>query len=231
MASYNTVVVTGANRGLGLEWVNQLGGNSERIIATCRDPDSADELMALAEQYPVEIHTMDVTSEDDIEALVDLLGDDPVDLLINNSGVMGPADSGGFSDLDGWRDTFEVNTLAPIHLSQRLASHVAESTRKLIANITSKMGSIGDNGSGGRIIYRSSKAALNAATRSFALDHAEQGIVTLLLHPGWVQTDMGGPNGLIDTETSVRGMAGVLDRADASLNGGFFNYDGSPIPW
>ncbi len=231
MASYNTVVVTGANRGLGLQWVRKLGPNSERIIATCRDPESANELNELAEQYRVDVQSMDVTSEEDIEALVELLDGDSIDLLINNAGVMGPADSGGFSDLDGWRDTFEANTLAPIHLSQRLAAHVAASDRKLIANITSKMGSITDNSSGGRIIYRSSKAALNAATRSFSLDHAEQGIVTLLLHPGWVQTDMGGPNGLIDTETSIRGMAAVLDRADGDMNGGFFNYDGQSIPW
>ncbi len=231
MSDFETVVITGANRGLGLEWARQLSPRCDRIIATCRDPESADELNALAQAGPVEVVRMDVRSGSDINQLKSLLAGSPLDMLINNSGVIGPADAEHSTDLDAWREVLEVNTLAPIHIAQTLATAVASSSRKLVVNITSKMGSIEDNSSGGRIIYRSSKAALNAATRSYAIDHAGEGMITLLLHPGWVRTDMGGPSGLIDVDTSVRGMLAFVDGANSSHNGGFYNYDGSPIPW
>ena len=229
-SKYGQVVVTGANRGIGLELVRQFAPRAERIIACCRNPEGAGELKAFADAGGnIVLQRLDVTDATDIEALRERVAGRPVDLLINNAGVYGPR--GGGTDKAAWHKVFEVNTMAPLEVSQALLDAVGASRRRVVASITSKMGSIADNTSGGSYIYRTSKTALNQTMRSLARDVADRGITVLLLHPGWVKTAMGGPNALIDVQTSVAGMRRIIDRADPAMSGRFYDYDGSEIPW
>ena len=226
--TFKNILITGANRGIGLEFVRQYIDESEKIFACCRTPENAYELNKLAQlSEKIEIIPLDVTNEHQIMALQQRLAQEKLDLLINNAGVYPEPRTS--LDKNLWLDTLNVNSLSPIHLTLALKGNLSHG-QAIVANITSKMGSIADNSTGGVIIYRTSKAALNAATRSLALDNAEE-FTTLLLHPGWVQTDMGGPNALINVGTSVNGMRRVIADADNSYNSGFYNYDGSPIPW
>ncbi len=232
MSRFETVLITGANRGIGLAFVKHYSGLAKRVIACCRVPEHANELHSLEASCPsVEIHTLDVTDNKQIEALKLAFNGQVIDLLVNNAGIYGPKQNESQLDKALWSQVFEVNVMAPILIGRALSKNLALSPHGVIANMSSKMGSITDNGSGGASIYRSSKAALNAATKSFALDHAGLGITTVLLHPGWVQTDMGGQNALINTQTSVKGLSEVLEQVNASKNGHFYNYDGNLIPW
>ncbi|MEM9531302.1 MAG: SDR family oxidoreductase [Pseudomonadota bacterium] len=225
-----SVLVTGANRGIGLELIRQLAPTARRVIATCRDPAAARALTALAEaENAVEVRPLDVTDFAAVDALAQELSGQPLDLVINNAGVYGSRTSP--PDPAAWLDVLAVNTVAPIYLSHAVLPSVLASETRKVVNISSKVGSMADNHSGGAPIYRSSKAALNSATRSLAIDHAGQGLIAFVLHPGWVQTDMGGPNALINSATSVRGMLKVIADADAASAGRFFNYDGAEIPW
>lgn len=219
-----TVLITGANRGIGLEFARQYAADGWTVIGTARKPDGAD---ALRSVDPVEILRLDAADPGSLDDFTSALGDRPIDLFINNAGVYGSTDL----DRDEWLRTFEVNSIAPTLLAERLRPNVAASAQKKMAVLTSKMGSIADNGSGGSIPYRSSKAAVNAAWKSLAIDYADDGIAVAMLHPGWVQTDMGGPNALIDTETSVNGMRAVLDKLSLESTGRFTAHDGSDLPW
>ncbi|WP_299322069.1 SDR family oxidoreductase [Parasphingopyxis sp.] len=218
------MLVTGANRGIGLEFARQYAADGWSVIATARKPEAATELTAIG---GVEVKQLDVADADSIDAFVAALGDRPIDLFVNNAGVYGSRDL----DREDWLKTLEINSVAPTLLAARLKPNVAASEHKKMAVITSKMGSIADNGRGGAIIYRSSKAAVNAAWKSLAIDFADAGIAVVILHPGWVQTDMGGPNALIDVETSVSGLRAVIDALSLQTSGRFTAYDGSEIPW
>ncbi|MCG8415352.1 MAG: SDR family oxidoreductase, partial [Pseudomonadales bacterium] len=152
--------------------------------------------------------------------------------FINNAGVYGPRDASfGNVDAADWTTVMQVNAIAPLLLTQHIIGSLRQGGDKKLVYITSKMGSIDDNKGGGSYIYRSSKTALNSAVRSLSVDLANEGFSVAVVHPGWVLTDMGGPNALIDTQTSVSGMMGVIDNLSQSNSGQFFNYDGSPIPW
>jgi NAD(P)-dependent dehydrogenase (short-subunit alcohol dehydrogenase family) len=193
---------------------------------------AATELRALAEKHSqLTVLTLDVADAESLVGFGAELGQTPIDIFINNAGIYGPRS--GFGDLDeaSWSEVFRVNSSAPLILTQIVINNVRAGKLKKMVFLTSKMGSIGDNQGGGSYIYRSSKAALNAAVRSLSIDLAEEGFVVGLLHPGWVRTDMGGPNGLIDTTTSVTGLTKVIDELGAANSGSFFNYDGSIIPW
>ena len=227
-----TVLVTGANRGLGLEFTKQYLARGETVIATCRDPSAARELATLAaQQSQLTVLTLDVGDEASLAGFAKQLGQTPIDIFINNAGVYGPRS--GFGDLNEseWAQVFRVNSSAPIVLTQIVIGNLRDGSLKKMAFLTSKMGSIGDNQGGGSYIYRSSKAALNAAVKSLAIDLADEGFLVGLLHPGWVRTDMGGPNGLIDAQTSVTGLVQVIDELGPVNTGSFFNYDGNIIPW
>ncbi|MCW8915321.1 MAG: SDR family oxidoreductase [Magnetovibrio sp.] len=224
-----TVMITGANRGLGFEFAHQYAEDGWNVIATCRTPELASELNKLD---GVTEYKLDVGDFDAVAQLAQQLSGIAIDVLINNAGVYGPkAYSLAELDYDVWQDVMHINTFAPLHVTRCFAPHVAASQYKRIATLSSKMGSMADNSSGGSYIYRSSKAGLNAVMKSVAMDFAPQGITTIILHPGWVRTEMGGPNGLIDAPQSVRGMRQVIASASAEHNGRFFNYDGSEIPW
>lgn len=228
-----TVLITGTNRGIGLEFVKQFIQRGDTVLATCRDLSAATELQALAgENAGLELLQLDVASAASLQAFPAQLHDRAIDIFINNAGVYGPRTT-QFGALEGttWSSVFEVNSIAPMLLTQLLMDNLSAGTAKKLFYVTSKMGSMGDNSGGGSYVYRSSKAALNAAVRSLSVDLREQGFTAALLHPGWVQTDMGGPNALIDTKTSVGGMLQVIDDLSVQTSGGFFNYDGSTIPW
>ena len=225
-----TVMITGANRGLGLEYARQYSEEGWRVIATCRDPGSAMELGSLTGE--VETHALDIGDHGQILSLANTLRNEAIDLLLNNAGIYGPRISGlGEIDYKTWERVTHINVMSPLKVSESFIDHVAASNLKKIAIMSSKMGSIDDNNSGGSYIYRSTKAALNAVMKSLAVDLGRRGISVALLHPGWVRTDMGGPNALIDAPESVSGLRQVIKGLNLKNSGCFFNYDGSEIPW
>ncbi len=228
------VLITGANRGLGLEFARQYADAGWRVDATCRDPDRAEALADIARTAGgrVAIHRLDVGDWDAIAALAADLGAVALDLLLNNAGVYG-SQRKAFGDIDyeSWLETLRINALAPMRMAQAFVEHVARSDERRMVFISSKMGSIAENTSGGSYIYRSSKAALNAVVKSLSIDLAGRGIVAVAFHPGWVRTDMGGPRAPLDPPESVAAMRGVIARLGAEDSGRFLNYDGAPIPW
>jgi len=228
-----TILVTGANRGLGLEFVKRLVERGENVIATCRGGCSRGELDAWHGSHEnLQVLELEAADGESIAALARQLEGQAIDILVHTAGVYGPR-SAAFGGLDGsaWAEVLQVNCIAPLLLTQALLPNMRAGAGRKLAFVTSKMGSIGDNRGGGSYAYRSSKSALNSAVKSLSIDLADEGFVAVLLHPGWVRTDMGGPNALIDTETSIRGMLRVIDGIGKADSGGFFGYDGSAIPW
>ncbi len=230
-----TVLITGSNRGIGLEFATQYAEEGWRVFACCRDPAGADVLNRLAGQHPqrVSIHALNVIDHQQIEQLAHSLAGQPIDLLINNAGVY-PAqqvDSFGATDYSAWAHAFAVNTMAPLKMAEAFFKHVCRSQLKTIITVTSKMGSIADNRGGGSYIYRSSKAAVNIVVKSLSIDLEQNQIIAVLLHPGWVRTDMGGPNGLITAEQSVTGMRQVIAGLKLEDSGRFIAFDGQTVPW
>ncbi|WP_343344949.1 SDR family oxidoreductase [Sphingomicrobium sp. XHP0239] len=219
-----TILITGASRGIGRELAEQYSRDGWDVIATARDQlDIAD----LNKLDNVRAHRLDVKDAGEVDRFVDELGDQTIDVFLNNAGIYGPREV----ERDGWLDVLEINAVAPTILAQRLKDRVAGSEQKKMAVVTSKMGSIADNGSGGSIPYRSSKAAVNAAWKSLANDMKSDGISVVMLHPGWVKTDMGGENANIDTQTSATGLRQRIDETSVDNTGRFVAYDGADIPW
>ena len=224
-----TMLITGANRGLGLEFARQYAADGWRVIATCRDPAKAGDLKAIS---AVEIHALDVADMAAGAALAQNLRGTAIDLLLNNAGVYGPKGQAlGNLDPEAWLDVLRINSIAPLKLAEAFLPHLRAGKGKTAAFVTSLMGSIADNTSGHYYAYRSSKAALNAAVKSFAVDTSAEGLIAVLLHPGWVQTDMGGPNAPVTPRESISGMRKVLARVTQKDSGGFFAYDGQRLPW
>lgn len=228
-----TILITGANRGLGLELTRQYAYLGWQVVACCRDPENAVELGQLASSTDlVEMMELDVTRPDQIERLAEALAGRPLEILLNNAGTYGQSGASfGNTDPQRWLDAFAVNTVGPMKVTEALLDNVLAGRRKVIASMSSKMGSIADNTSGGSYVYRSTKAALNMVMRSAALDLRARGAIVVLLHPGWVLTDMGGPNAEITVEESVRNLRRILDGLTDEDTGGFFDIDGSIIPW
>lgn len=225
-----TCLITGANRGLGLEFAKQYLADGWKVIATCRRPEAAEELKAL--EGDIQIHALDVTDFARVEALEKMLGDEAIDLLIANAGVYGPrVVQHDTVDYAAWAEVMRANVMAPLKISAVFEPHVAKSKLRRIVAITSLMGSMSDNSSGGSYIYRSSKAALNAVMKSLAADLKDKGISVAMLHPGWVKTDMGGPSAKIESSESIAGMRQVIDAMTVENSGRFLNYDGNELPW
>lgn len=224
-----TVVITGANRGLGLEFARQYAVDGWRVIATCRDPSKAP--AELTGTPGVEVRALDVADFEAVAAFGQSLADEGVDLFVNNAGIYGKRDAQQFGtiDADAWMEVFKVNTIAPVKLVEALLPALQKSRGAKVAILSSKVGSMADNGSGGNYAYRTSKAAVNMVGKNLALELGA--IPVVLLHPGWVRTDMGGPNGLIDTRESVAGMRKVIDGAGPEQSGHFYDYAGKEIPW
>ena len=229
------VLITGSNRGIGLGLARAYISKGAHVIATCRTPENVEELESLGRSHGdrLKILQLDVTKKKQLVSLDEELGDRKIDILYLNAGVTGGRKAVPFGDLKSqeWGEVLLVNSIAPILVAQRMLPRIRRSGSKTIAILTSQMGSIGNNTSGGSYIYRSSKAALNAGAKSMALDLKGIGVKVILLHPGWVQTDMGGPNAEITVEQSVAGMVTLIERLGIDESGSFFNYRGEMLPW
>lgn len=229
-----TVLITGANRGLGLEFCRQYAEAGWRVIAACRNPSNATQLELLSERHQnVRIESLDVANFSEIDALSTRLANESIDILLNNAGIYPDNQEHSFGQLDypAWLEAFTINSIAPVKLAEALLPHIQRSQKKLIVSISSLMGSMADNHSGGSLLYRSSKASLNAAMKSLSIDLFAQSIGVLILHPGWVLTDMGGKNALIDVKESVTGMRSQIENFTLAQSGSFLKYDGSTLPW
>src|SRR5262249_52250292 len=222
-----TVLITGVNRGLGLEFSRQYRADGWRVIGTVRSKQTAAEDAAA---LGVELHELDLTDFRAIAALGDALQHETIDVVVANAGYMGdrtmPIDN---VDLVSWELSFRVNTIAPVALVGSLLGPLQRSAHRKAVAISSRRGSIACNDTGGRYMYRSSKAALNAAWRSLAVDHPT--LIAFVLHPGWVRTDMGGASAEVAVETSVAGMRRVIETAGADARGRFLTWDANELPW
>ncbi|MBT8419785.1 MAG: SDR family oxidoreductase [Gammaproteobacteria bacterium] len=230
-----TILITGANRGIGLELTRQYVDDGWTVFACCRSPETAHALNDLAAGgSSVDVYRLDVTDADQRASLAARLRGKPIDILCNNAGISGNWATQGFGQCqaDEWLKVLHINVIAPMLMTQDFVENVAVSERKIIANISSGIGSISNaNVLDGRYIYRSSKAALNMLSVSCAYDLAERGIVVVALHPGWVRTDMGGSNATLCVEESVTALRKNLARITFSDSGRFIDIDGGTIPW
>lgn len=226
-----TVLITGANRGLGLKFAELYAQKKFNVLATCRTPHNADGLLELADKNnQISVLPLDVGISEEVENLAETIKASPIDILINNAGIWRSSTLGSINR-QAWLESFTINSIAPYEVTQALLPNIKKGSLKKVVSITSKMGSIDDNTSGSSYIYRSSKSALNMVMRSLQHDLSSYGIATLTLHPGWVQTDMGGMNALINDEQSVSGMINVIDKLNIENTGRFIDYDGKPISW
>lgn len=221
------ILMTGASRGIGLEFVRQLSQKDHKIVAACRHPEEARELQELAKASGgrVRVIAADVEDEHALEILAteaERLGS--IDLLINNAGMYPEGESA-----EDFERGFRVNSIAPYLITQRLLTFLKKSKHPKALFLTSMMGSIADNTSGGSVAYRASKTALNMMVRCLTL--AEPWLTTVLMHPGWVKTRMGGPDALISTTESVQGMLRVVDGLKLEDSGSFIDYEGDGLPW
>ena len=229
-----TVLITGANRGIGLEHVRRFAERGAHVFATARSPADAKELKALiAEQEGrIEILAYDASDSGAPARLKAALGDTPLDLLFANAGASGGnSQSFGSVDVDNVLQLIRINALAPLKLVEALAGNVACSQRKLIAFQSSLMGSVGDNSSGGYYAYRLAKGALNMVARGVSNELRPRGVIAVARHPGWVRTRMGGESAPVSVDECVAGQQRLLDSLTPGESGRFFNYDGKQLPW
>lgn len=224
-----TYLITGANRGLGLEFARQLStrGKDTVILATARDPDKSPELARLVH----DVIPLDVADPASLDDMARRLGDRPVDVLINNAGVSSDSSSIDKVTLAELQRVFTVNSFGPILAAKALLKNLRAGQRKTIFNITSQLGSIANNSGGSSYAYRASKTALNQLAVCLSNELRGEGFTCVMVHPGWVKTDMGGPNATLTTEESIKGMLTLLDRLKPDHTGTFFNYDGKTLPW
>lgn len=225
-----TVLITGANRGLGLGLARVYLADGWRVVAAVRQ--SSAELEALQNER-LEIHILDLCDDQELAALAAGLGERPLDVLINNAGRMARPKHQGLGHFDRalWQDLFDINLFTPMRLAELFAGRLEQSERGRIVTISSALGSIAQNNDGGLFAYRASKAGVNALMKSLAVDLSGRGVIALALSPGWVRTDMGGPRADLDVETSVRGMKKVIDGLRPEDSGKFMAWDGRVLPW
>jgi NAD(P)-dependent dehydrogenase (short-subunit alcohol dehydrogenase family) len=229
-----SALITGANRGLGLEFARQYLVDGWKVYAACRDPASASELRRLTETSDNKLRmlAMDVTDPTSIDAAATELDGQAIDLLLNNAGIIGPqGQTIGNINYEAWAEVLAINTMGPMRVSEAFVEHVGRSDCKLIVTLTSGMGSIADNTSGGSILYRSSKAAVNMVMRSLAIDLAPRGITCVAVNPGWVRTDMGGPNANLQPAESISALRRLIATLGPKQSGKFFNHTGREYPW
>jgi len=226
--SQGTVLVTGANRGIGLALARHFGDAGYTVIGTARDPDEATELKATGAR----VEQLDVTDQASVDAMAQRLSGTPIDILINNAGVKGD-DSRDMATLDvaNMEWVLNVNTLGPVRVIKALFPNLQAGGRKVVVNISSTMGSIERNTWGCCAGYRASKSALNSINKTFATDYGKLGMTFVVMHPGYVQTDMNDGQGSITTDQSAAGILSVATGLDASDNGRFFDWQGEELPW
>ncbi|RKH46780.1 SDR family oxidoreductase [Corallococcus llansteffanensis] len=226
-------VITGASRGIGFEFVQQLLRRGETVDAGVRAPELARRLEPLLHESGnrLRIHALDVTRADSVQAFAANVCREPVDVLINNAGVQGQWVGLHELDYEDLERTFAVNALGPLRITSALLPALRHGLGRKVAHVTSRMGSLSSNTEGGAYAYRMSKAALNMGVRSMANDLRRDGLACVLLHPGWVQTDMGGVDAPLPPCTSVSGMLRVIDGLSLEHSGRFFDYEGTEVPW
>lgn len=226
-----TILITGTSRGLGLEFVRQYAARGDSVIATARALEHAQELQDIAARAGgnVELHDVDVTSRPTMDALKSSLGSRPLDILINNAGVLYRND-GLPVDYDSWHDAFLVNALAPVYMASLFAENLRAGGLRKLVTITSHMASFAQGG-GGVLSYRASKAAVNRAMLGLAAELRHDGITVAVFHPGWVRTDMGGASAAITPAQSVTSLIQQFAALNSKHSGGFFNYNGSRMEW
>jgi NAD(P)-dependent dehydrogenase (short-subunit alcohol dehydrogenase family) len=233
-SSQRHCLITGASRGIGLEFTRQLLGQGWKVTATARNPHDSEGLKTLMQDYPdaLQVASLDVRNRNSMESVVSRFSDKPVDLLINNAGVL--QDQGRTLETIEAKtvvESLETNAVAPLVLTQLLLPSLRLGRSPMAVFITSRMGSIADNTSGGYYAYRSSKAALNMLVKSMSIDLKPAGVTCLLLHPGWVKTDMGGAGATLDVVSSVKGMLKVIGETSIATTGAYLDYTGARIPW
>ena len=229
-----TILVTGGNRGIGLEFVTQFLKLGFSVITTFRKTSKSTELLDLKDHFnnSLEILELDLLSDGSIEKFGALLGSRPIDIFVNNAGVMGPRNL-ELNQVSStpWLEVLRVNTIAPLILTKNILPNILSGDEKKMFYLSSRVGSIAENTAGAMYAYRSSKAALNQVVKTLSIDLLELDVTAIALHPGWVLTDMGGMNALIDKKTSVLGMISVINSKSLQDSGKFFNYDGKTISW
>lgn len=226
-----TVLISGANRGLGLALTQRFAKAGWKVIAGCRDPERASHLIAMQADNEVHICKLDVTDMNDIAGLAKQLGEQSLDVLINNAGVLDSNREGiaAVSD-DEWLQIFAINSIAPVRMAVALKAHLKRSTNPRVVTVSSQMGSLNQNLEGA-IAYRTSKAAVNKAMQVLATNFTRDGIIVVPIHPGWVQTDMGGPGAAISPEQSAQGIFNLTTGLTPEMSGRFWTWEGSEHPW
>ena len=227
------ILITGANRGIGLGFVRKYIEKNIHLTCTIRDISGSKELLAFKEKYPnnMEIFELDLLKENAVVTLANFIKDRPIDILISNAGVGSSNQHFQAVSSTRWLEVLKVNLIAPLMITQAVIENVKKSSVKKIFFLSSQLGSIEDNKSGGMYIYRSSKTGLNQVVKSLSIDLKAYGITVVALHPGWVKTDMGGPNAPVSIDESVEGMIRVIDTTDIKDTGKFLNYDRRELPW
>jgi NAD(P)-dependent dehydrogenase (short-subunit alcohol dehydrogenase family) len=220
-------LVTGANRGIGLAFARHLSKRGDHVIATCRQPEKARDLAKLS----VRVEQLDVADEKSIAALAGRIEGEPLDVLINNAGVGDAGPMFGRLSMTDLEEAFRVNAAGPVALAQALLPSLRAGKRRAIVNLSSGLGSISENESGGWIAYRASKAALNQLTRAVAAELKRERFVCIAISPGWVKTDMGGSGAPLSPDESVAAMLEVIDRLEPSDTGRFLDHRGKEVPW
>jgi NAD(P)-dependent dehydrogenase (short-subunit alcohol dehydrogenase family) len=229
-----TVLITGANRGIGLELASRYAAAGNRVLACCREPAKAEKLQALAKSRKgLTIHAVHVADAKSVAALAAEIRTAPVDILINNAGMPGPApdkQSLANMDFDGWMETFAVNTMAPLRMLQTFRRNLKAGKNPRAITITSQMGALALN-MPVMYAYCSSKAAVNKVMRMASLELASDGIAVGLIHPGWVKTDMGGANAEISVDDSAAGIMAVIGKLTLADTGSFKKWNGDDHAW
>ncbi|MEQ8663288.1 MAG: SDR family oxidoreductase [Gammaproteobacteria bacterium] len=226
-----TVLITGANRGIGLELVKEYAVRGDTVIACCRDPQSATALAAVTGK--VEVHALDVAAADSVAALAGALRARPIDILINNAGVLGPdypQQTALEMDFDGWAQAFAVNTMGPVRVMHALIDNLRAGEQRRLVTITSQMGALSLDMTMG-FGYSATKAALNKFMKLAAIELGKEGINVCVIHPGWVQTEMGGPQADITPAESAHGIVATIEKLNASTNGSFWKWNGETHDW
>ncbi len=227
------ILITGANRGIGLELTRVFADNGWQVIACCRKPGEADNLQKIAANNKgVQVYALDVNDDKAVKRLSDRLRGESIDILFNNAGIFGPQEQNfGDTDPQAWLEVLRTNVIAPLKMVEAFVEQVAASRRKVIASIGSMMGSLADNSSGGYYTYRTSKAAVHMVMKSLSVDLQERGIIAVVFHPGWVRTDMGGPQAPTSPEESAAGIYRELVKLEMKDTGRFLTFEGKELPW
>ena len=224
----SNILIIGANRGLGLEFAKQYSELGHHVFATTRDKSKSDQLVATANTTVLEL---DLNEDKSIDRFIDEMSSIKIDILIHNSGIFRDEQLSEDLEIDAWMNEMRINAITPIILARKLKQNVLEGKDKKIIFISSQMGSIDDNYSGRFYFYRSSKSALNSAAKSLAIDWKDKNISVLMLHPGWVKTDMGGESAKLEIPDSIQHMIQVISDLNLETSGSFVNYEGNKLEW